>query len=50
MLSGVSVCTSMKGLYDCVVYKGADVSLPVLIKLLLADPSFTGRCVRMYSI
>jgi len=49
MLSGVSVYTNMNDFYDCDVYKGADVFLPVFSKLLLVDSSFTGRCVRMYS-
>jgi len=48
MLSGVSVYTNMNDLYDCDVYKGADVFLPVFSKLLLSDSSFTGRCVRIY--
>jgi hypothetical protein len=41
------VHTYMNVLYDCDVYLGADVFLPVFSKLLLVDSSFTGRCVRM---
>jgi len=48
MLSDVRVYTDRSDIYDCDVYKGADVFLPVFSKLLLADSSFTPRCVRMY--
>jgi hypothetical protein len=48
MLSGISVYTNMNDLYDCDVYKGADVFLIVFGKLLLDDSIFTARCVRMY--
>ena len=48
VLSGVGLCTNVKDFYDSVVNKGADVSLPVFIKLLLAGTSFTVRCVHMH--
>lgn len=48
MLSGVSVYANMNDIYDCDMYKGADVFLPVFSKLLLGDSSFTGKYVRTY--
>jgi len=42
------MCTNVNNLYDCDVYKGADILLPVLGELSLVDFSFPGGCVRMY--
>jgi len=48
MLSGVNLYPNMNDIYNCDMYKGVDVFLPVFRYLLPVDSTFTGRCVRMY--
>ena len=42
------MCTNVNNLYNCDVYKGADVLLPVLGESSLVDFSFPDGCVHMY--
>jgi hypothetical protein len=44
------MCTDENDLYDCDIYKGADVLLPVLGELSLVDFSFPGECVYVCTI